>query len=208
MKNIKIAFTFDDGLLDQFKWARLLHSCGIRGTFYINPFNIGNPGFLTLWQLRMMNDEWGHTIANHFWIHECPRNASMKIMVGNLLCAKEWLKNNDFDGGELVALPYGSVGGRWTKEHIEELFKHCLQIRDFNYNPPLNDINEGRFLVASERFDLVVEEGKTMIYCFHKGGRGFDEKMLALMDLVKEFELVSMKDLFNVSNIKPDAVVG
>ncbi len=86
----KFAISFDDGFSDQYKWARFLHSCGIQGTFYINPFYVGYPLQLTLDQLKRMHDEWGHVIANHFWIHNAPAaNYTMKMIIVNLLYAKE-----------------------------------------------------------------------------------------------------------------------
>ncbi len=46
----KVAISFDDGILSQFKWARGLFHYGIKGTFYISPFHVGDKGFLNLEQ--------------------------------------------------------------------------------------------------------------------------------------------------------------
>ena len=103
----RIAISFDDGLLAQFKWARGLYRHSMIGTFYINPFNINRFGFLTLDQLKKMKNEWNHTIANHLWLHESPATASMDIVLGNLAAAGDWLERNGFeDGSRLLALPY------------------------------------------------------------------------------------------------------
>ncbi len=202
--NPKICLTFDDGLIDQYKWAKVLHNNGIKGTFYINPFNIGIRGFLTLAQLKEMQG-WGHLIANHFWIHESPANLSfdfetnLKILLGNLACAKKWLYENGFsNGAELVALTYGSEGGKWTQEYIDEIHKNCKHIRDYNKDTVINRIWNKGFLTSCEKREFIVVDDCLSCYCFH-GNRTFipitDEEFINLiekmMDDKSEFMTIS-----------------
>ena len=97
----RVAISFDDGLLDQFKWARGLYRYGIQGTFYICPFHVGHTGCLMPDQLKRMHEEWGHTIANHFWLHERPNGGrggltfvSDQILIRNLTFGAEWLSDH------------------------------------------------------------------------------------------------------------------
>jgi hypothetical protein len=204
----KICLTFDDGLLDQLKWARILKNNGIKGTFYINPFSIGNPGFLNLAQLKEMQS-WSHTIANHFWIHESPANLSfdfdtnVKILLGNLACASKWLYENGFmDGADLVALPFGSEGGKWTEDYVEKVMDSCEHLRDFGKSVlnewPIQNIVLG----SSEEHILKIENDSLSCYCFH-GNNTFipfkDNEFVNLIDdmMKSGAEFITIKEVAN-----------
>lgn len=125
-----LVITFDDGNLCQFKWARGMHSGGMKGTFYVNPSTIGDVGKLKMWQLRKMHDEWGHVIANHMWEHISGMDITPDEAVESVKRTDEWLvKNNFSDGVGLLALPYGFAGGRWA-DHLEKLKAATEQTRD------------------------------------------------------------------------------
>lgn len=195
----RIAISFDDGLLDQFKWARGLYQYGISGTFYICPFFVDHPWYLTLDQLKRMKNDWGHVIANHFWIHECPADkANMDIILGNLALAGQWLDEHGFeDGSKLLALPYGSVGGKWTDEHIKELFEYCDQIRDVGSG--LNDFGK-KFLSATDSTNFIDVKDKLMCHYFHSNHSASgafdtsDEDFISFLDSIKasDVEISSM----------------
>lgn len=203
----RVAISFDDGLLDQFKWARGLYRYGISGTFYINPCFVGNPWILTLDQLKKMKNEWGHVIANHFWIHEAPAmGLSMDIILGNFDAAKKWLDDNGFeDGSRLLALPFGSEGGKWTEEHLHALFERCDQIRDVG-----SGLNEpgAKLLTATESTGFVDVSNKLMCHYFHSNHKTSehsnnavsDRDFVAFLDRIKESGATISSMLEEVSN--------
>ena len=179
-----VAISFDDMLLDQYKWARGLWRYGVRGTFYINPFYVGFDGFLSLEQLRRMHDEWGHTIANHSWLHEAPASnggTRIEILERNVSVGSEWLKENGFgDGARLLALPYGMIGGKWKQEHLERLWPLCDQIRDVG-----TGINKrgSRILSAIETTEIQkANDDKLVCYYFHGNHNTRDRDFVKLLD--------------------------
>ncbi len=195
----KVAISFDDGVIDQFKWARALNHFGIVGTFYINPFCVGLFRFLNLQQLRRMHDEWGHTIANHFWLHEAPANGvSIQALISNLEYAKKWLVDNGFeDGKDLVALPYGSIGGHWTPSICKKLLNHCIQIRDVSDG--FNDLDETELLGAVENVEAKFVDDKLNLVCFHQVTETItDAKMMLLFERISKLDVTSMKEIANV----------
>lgn len=188
----RVAISFDDGLLAQFKWARGLFRYNITGTFYVNPFYIDHAGFLSLDQLKKMKNEWGHVIANHLWLHESPASVDMDIIFGNLAAAGDWLERNGFgDGSRLLALPYGSVGGKWTEDHINVLLDECEQIRDVGSG--INDFGSS-LITAVESTDVISVENKLLCYYFHGNHNTSDHDFISLLEELKssDFELSSM----------------
>lgn len=196
---MKVAISFDDGLLDQFKWARALNACGIKGTFYINPFHVGHATrsivYLTIDQLKKMHDEWGHTIANHFWLHECPRGSkdssipvSDQVLIRNMMFGAEWLDDNGFgDGSMLAALPFGSVGGKWSDKLINNLLEFCDQIKDVG-----SGINKqgSRILTAAETTDLIEAPDDTLVcYYFHGNFMTTDNSFLNLLYKLRDADV-------------------
>ena len=37
----QVGLSFDDSLMDQFKWAHTMHELSLRGVFYISPLRLG-----------------------------------------------------------------------------------------------------------------------------------------------------------------------
>jgi hypothetical protein len=179
----KIAISCDDGLIDQFKWARLFGSCNIPCTFYVNPFTINCPGLLSLDNLKQMELEWGHIIANHLWIHEAPAHFEewivqrKQVILGNFYAAKDWLCKNGFVfGASMLALPYGTLGGKWTPEYVDELVKETIQIRDFGVSV-LNKFHCVARVTATEQGKVEIKEDHLSCYCFHGNKTCSDEAM-------------------------------
>lgn len=195
----RIALSFDDGLLAQFKWARGLYRYEIPGTFYVNPFFIGFGNYLTLDQLKQMKD-WGHTIANHLWLHEVPAKIGIDVILGNYYMAKKWLEKNGFeDGSALVALPYGSVGGKWTDEHIETMLDNCDQIRDVGLS--CNSYGS-KVISAVESTDLILVEDQLICHYFHGNHNTSDKNFVEFLDniITSKIEISSMfQEAYNES---------
>lgn len=189
---MRVAISFDDGLLDQFKWARALWRCKIEGTFYICPFYVGHRSYLTLDQLKRMHDEWGHTIANHFWLHEAPGGSKIssapvsdQVLLRNMIFGAEWLKDKGFaDGSMLTALPFGSEGGGWRKELIENLLNFCDQIRDVGSGV---NLKKSRILAAAETTSVIDAPDDALVcYYFHGNFVTTDTAFLDLLYNLRE----------------------
>ncbi len=202
----KIFLSFDDGFLDQFKWARALFHFKIPGTFYVNPINLDTSGFLKMSHLRQMHDEWGHTIANHLWSHECPMHGiSPKAVVADYKATVEWLCANDFaDGSCHVALPYGSFGGSWTLEYVNLLLSLTDSVRDAGIRQK-EEIKNLNLICAKETVDIDLAEQPVCARYFHQYPNLKDVdfiSMLEKLDLLRqngEVEFVSILEVAHVS---------
>ena len=195
---MKVAISFDDGIREQFAWAELLHIKNIIGTFYINPMVIGRSRYLTVEQLRIMHDDMNHTIANHMWTHDAPSNCeNMNEILFSFNRAKTWLSTNGFeDGINLLALPYGSIGGNWNQETILELLNHCIQIRDVNSG--VNDLDASRFVGATESTTLISKDCLALYY-FHGHANTSDYDFSNFISNLDGKEITSMKAIANIN---------
>ena len=194
----RVSLSFDDGLLDQFKWARGLYRYGIRATFYVNPFTIGFTNYLKTWQLHKMQNEWHHTIANHFWIHEAPaEGGTIEELLVNLVYASKWLEENGFaEGSKLVALPYGSVGGKWTDEHIKMLTKNDYQVRDVGNGT--NGLEPSMLLNACESTYWPLQDDSLNLRYFHWNSNTSDLDLMTFVSRItdSDAEIVTMRELY------------
>lgn len=204
---MKVAISFDDGMLDQFKWARALWRCEIEGTFYINPFRIGHGKYLTLDQLKRMQDEWGHTIANHLWIHESPNGSKLsrepvseQVLIRDMLFAAEWLDKNGFDAGSLlVALPFGSEGGKWTDEIIQNMLEFCDQIKDVGDGI---NLKKSKILTARETTEIINAPDSALVcYYFHDNLGTSDTAFLDLLYKLRDAEVKFTSMLKEAQNV-------
>ena len=130
----QVGLSFDDGLLDQFKWARTMNVLGLRGVFYISPGRVGGQLWLQEWQLEQMTKEWGMVIGNHTWDHECPRTKDIgeKETLESIERAGEWLEKRGY-ASKLFALTYGTKGGGWKEEFVGDLQTKGYVLRDVRF---------------------------------------------------------------------------
>lgn len=207
--------TFDDGLTDQFKWARGMHYGKLRGTFYVNPSTIGDEGHLTFPQLRKMHDEWNHVIANHMWKHGGGMDMTPDEAVESIQKTDAWLVENDFpEGVGILAFPYGLGGGRWG-DHLRKMSDAVRQIRDVGESG-INDFElPCEYVIAQydsvpEAFDMLNNlelEKEAHIYAllFHRNPVTFDPYFLKLLNRIcelrdeKKLRIVTMQELVDGS---------
>jgi len=142
-----------------------------------------------------MRDEWGHTIANHLWIHEAPKGSvrnpnpvSEQVLIRDMLFAAEWLDKKGFDEGSLlVALPFGSEGGEWSDEIIHNMLEFCDQIRDVG-----NGINlkRSKILTAIETTKVIDAPNDALVcYYFHANYNTSDSAYLDLLFELREADV-------------------
>jgi peptidoglycan/xylan/chitin deacetylase (PgdA/CDA1 family) len=108
--------SFDDGLVDQLKWARYMARLGLQGMFYVCPGLLGKhwqKGQVVMGEGHLEEIAGlGHLVGNHTWRHECPANTPHLELMASWEKARKWLEKRGYDGLSL-ALPYGSRGGKW-----------------------------------------------------------------------------------------------
>jgi len=201
---MRIAFSCDDGHIDQYKWARYLHDQGIHCTFFVNPFSVGDKNRLTLNHLKIMRNDWGHTIANHLWIHEAPACLGgiladkMAILKADFLCAQEWLNVNGFNGS-MMALPYGSEGGKWTEKYVEMMLDVADSVRDYGTGI-ITDKYKSRIITSYEYQDINDLIDNTCI-CLHDSTTTPDDVFMSLVEGIKDkcnkVDLVKVENLYD-----------
>jgi peptidoglycan/xylan/chitin deacetylase (PgdA/CDA1 family) len=64
-----VTLTFDDGQSSNGRAAQIMNAYGLRGTFFINPGDIGKPGYLTLADLDWIATNSGNEIAGYSTDH-------------------------------------------------------------------------------------------------------------------------------------------
>ena len=202
---IKIFLSFDDGFLDQFKWARALFYYKIKGTFYINPFNIDIVGYLKMWQLRKMHDEWGHVIANHLWSHECPTIGFTEMALSSEFeTTRQWLCDNNFEDGSMhVALPYGSNAGKWTLEYVTQMSKLADSVRDAGKQTQ-EIIDKTDMICAKETTQIDLDGSEICARYFHNYPNLKDVdflEMLATIDKLREQKKVETVSILEVAYV-------
>ena len=128
---IRVGISFDDSYIAQLKWARTMHKLGLRGTFYISPSALDDIHKLLGWTLPKMA-EWGHLIGNHTWVHDAPAKASEEEVLTSIYRAASWLRERGYCE-ELLALPYGVRGGKWSPSFLKRLQHDGYMLRDVRF---------------------------------------------------------------------------
>ncbi len=100
-----LSFTFDDGYDEHLDAARMMAAHGFAGTAYVMPDQIGEPGYLTLPQLQMLEREYGWDVAAH---HAVPltdfENGDLERTLRGV---REYLDAGGFRGAGHLAYPLG-----------------------------------------------------------------------------------------------------
>ena len=200
-----VSLSFDDNCLAQFKWSRGLFYYKIPGTFFVNPATIDTESGLKLWMLKKMHDEWGHTIANHMYDHKGARMLSLPETLESIDKTDKWLVENGFeDGVGLLALPYGSVGGRWN-EYLPEMIKHTKAIRDVGSG--VNKIGSKILNALGDKVNDMLnvltqyQELELCLFYFHDDFRTSDSSFLTLLERLHDLEVAGHIELKSFSSI-------
>lgn len=151
--------TFDDGLNShRHPAADLLEDAGLRGTFFVNPGNVGTQGFLDVRSLRELADR-GHHVESHGWSHTpLPRCRPADLRI-ELRRSKETLE--DWLGREVpaVAVPGGAYNNAVLRAAAEAGYRR-LYTSDAWQAPALREriLVAGRYMVRNSTTPLKLEQ--------------------------------------------------
>ena len=132
--------TFDDGVDAHYKMGCYLASKGLRATFYIVGSWLGQAGYMTLDQVRRLNDM-GHLIANHSMTHLYPVQGdgigtpfylagTQKQMIEEIDQNADFLIRNGMTRGALMfAYPGGYGNWREDMTGLNVIAAHAYQAR-------------------------------------------------------------------------------
>ncbi|MFJ6085178.1 polysaccharide deacetylase family protein [Streptomyces sp. NPDC092369] len=120
-----ISITFDDSYASQYTNARpKMDSLGFRGTAYTIVENLGAGGYLTLAQLRSLQDQCGWEAAGHAYYaanHNTKYNAlSAAVVEDDIRRTRAWMAAQGFPGGSF-AYPGGWLSTTTDGASIEAL---------------------------------------------------------------------------------------
>ena len=134
---IQVGLSFDDGLVDQLKWAHTLQVVGLRAIFYVSPGLLGS-GINAKRQVYATElhvariAEMGHVVGNHTWKHEALATHAIGDCIEAADRARVWLEKRGYNG-TLLALPYGSRGGAWDEAAVAALHHLGYATRDVRF---------------------------------------------------------------------------
>lgn len=175
---IYLGISFDDGLMDCFKWSRGMFSFGIRGIFYVCPKRIDTLGFLKTYSLDTMVNEWNHVIANHTWDHEAPKVNTFAEIMDSLKKSTNWLMERDY-AYEHLALPYGVRGGGW-EDLVELLKERGYILRDVRFKGEKPGTRDLPSAIENTEEELIDEERNYLYFHHNKNTR--DDKFVQMLE--------------------------
>ena len=121
--------TFDDGFVSDYEIVfPLLLKLNIKATFFINPDNVGKPGYVTWEMLKEMRDSemmigsHGHSHINMTLVDE----SEAKF---NLVESKKCLKSIFFDDTDVFSFPYGGYNSNLIGLAKSVGYKYCFSSR-------------------------------------------------------------------------------
>jgi len=100
-------FTFDDGLSSVYDHAfPHLRERGIRGVSFVCGSLVGTPGYMTVDQLRELQDA-GWDVCSHGYVHQKMDAMHIDEAVGNITANLEWMWEKGFAATRLFCFPWG-----------------------------------------------------------------------------------------------------
>ncbi len=164
--------TLDDGPDSQYPMLTYAGERGVRASVFVNPANVGRPGFMTIEQLRTLHAA-GHLIANHGYAHVYP-SAGKDAVLNDVAAGAQWLDASGFgDGSRIYSLPGGA--GTWYRDEIgwdyrtEVLGPYCDAVRNTGSCSSSQDTIDIRD-IATNCFDSVTDANSRLDDAInHKG---------------------------------------
>ena len=172
-----VSITFDDAWLSQYDEARKkMDEYGFAGTAYIIPDNIGAANFMTLQNLKDLQDKAGWDISAH---HQTVFTTLTATQVEQtILSIKNYLlKNGFFKGANDFAYPGGDYDETTVMPLIRKYFRSARTIASYAETYPPSDYHKLRVLLvvnttATSAIQTAVDNARAnkewLILVFHK----------------------------------------
>ena len=209
--------TFDDGRDEHYEAALYLSSKGISGTFAIISGRIGDGGFLTLAQLKEMQ-EMGHLLVNHGWASLSyysggSQQYTNKQIADDITKGQEWLINNGLGRGARIWVQPGGDSNWRNNCETDFLGKYYDMVRITNRIQPTTHWNTriintsaiNSATAATTMCDRAVDTGALAVICFHQtdGGSVTWDQFKAHIDHVAgkrdsgDIKCITLADLYH-----------
>ena len=186
-KDARVVVIFDDGWSSVMDAAELMRKYGMKGSTGIITSSVGKKGYMTLEELKRLQNEYGWSIANHSDLHknaviEYFRNNDLDGFENDTQNALQYLIQNDINSApNWYIYPDGSTNEA-VKEIIGKYYKFArattIVLQPFPFPDPLE---VGVFQVYSDRaivsdIQSAVKDAKkyhqTLFLMFHKLSNG------------------------------------
>ncbi|UCG85461.1 MAG: polysaccharide deacetylase family protein [Gemmatimonadota bacterium] len=116
-----VTLTFDDGYEEHYSAAApLMAEHGLRGTAYVMPDQVGEPGYMTLEQLHELQHRYGWDVAAH---HMDPfTDLGSEVLEAVIIEMRGFLEREGFEGAEHLAYPLGKYDARTVLPLVQRYF--------------------------------------------------------------------------------------
>ena len=133
-----LSFSFDDGFTEaKTAYGDILDKYGLKGVWGVNPTSVGTETFLTLDQLKTLQNA-GHEIINHTWSHKALTYNSEAACEDEALAGQDWLISQGFvDGARFLMLPYT---GKMSTAGLDVLKNHMYFSSTYPHINPLPEL--------------------------------------------------------------------
>ena len=172
-----VSLVFDDGWSSQFSQARLkMDQYGFAGTCYIIPDYIGTSNYMTLAQLKYLQNQLGWDISAHYQTDLTSLTGPEVEM--KLISVKNYLLNNGFSrGANDFAYPNGKYDETTVLPLVRKYFRSARTIAAFAETFPPADYHKLRVLLvinttSTASIATAIDQARTnkewLILIFHK----------------------------------------
>jgi len=144
-----VSITFDDGWLSQYTEARKkMDQYGFAGTAYIIPDHIGTSGYMTLQNLKDLQNQAGWDISAH---HQTNFTTLTAIQVEQIiLSTKNYLLKNGFSkGANDFAYPNGAYDETTVLPLVRKYFRSARTVTNYAETYPPADYHKLRVLLVT-----------------------------------------------------------
>lgn len=174
-----VTFAFDDGYDSDYSKARpVLDAHHFPATSYVIGSMAGEPGRLSVEQMKALQEFNGWDIASHSYSHANMTGLNQLEIEAELSFSKEFLKSNGlYRGSEHFAYPYGEFDSELLRPLVEKYFSTARTVEGPTETLPPSDPYRLRVMVVTndtsptevaERVQAAISGGDWLILVFHK----------------------------------------
>lgn len=188
-----VVITFDDGWVDQVtESAPILAEYDFPAVAYIIPELIGTEGYLTMGEVRRLQDEFGWTIGSHAAGPLTRGDSEQRADAISTLLA--WFAENGFDETPHLSYPNGAFDGELLRL-VGERFRSARTIVEFAETIPPGDPHRLRIFnvlntTTMDAISSVLSRAQTnrelLVLVFHRIADGIDAETVITPDHFRE----------------------